>query len=261
MTKSGAKAVRVAVLLAVLAIVVVYAVRDIVTRRSRNEWQRTLDVALVVVTGPGTDASATDELRKRIPELARRLTAEFRRYRPAAPAPFAFVHYGPLPLGRAAPVVSGEGLGAAARYAWDLRAFTRDVDARAGVPTGGFDARLYLVVRPPTERAVVEGASEHGGRVGVAFAELDHDTVDLALIVAAHELFHTLGANDHYGPDGRALLPDGLAEPDLSPQFPQRKAEVMARNRPVSAASERRPESLDELGVGPATAREVGWIR
>lgn len=261
MTKAGAKAIRVAVLLAVLAIVLVYAAHDVIARRSRNEWQRTLDVAIVVVTEPGTDADATAELQRRTPELARRLRDEFRRYRPGAPAPFAFVHYGPVPLGRVAPVVSGEGLGAAARYAWDLRAFTRDVDARAGVPTGGFDARVYLVVRPPTEHAVVEGASEHGGRVGVARVELDHETVELALFVAAHELFHTLGANDHYGPDGRALLPDGLAEPELSPQFPQRRAEVMARNRPVSATSERRPESLDELGVGPATAREIGWSR
>jgi len=260
-TKSGAKALRVALLLAVLAIVLVYAAHDIAARRSRNEWQRTLDIALVVVTEPGTDASATAELRTRAPELARRLTAEFRRYRPGAPAPFAFVHYGPVPLERAVPVVSGDDLAAAAHYAWDQRAFTRDVDARAGVPTGGFDARLYLVVRRPTERSVVEGASEHGGRVGIARAELDHGTVDLALFVAAHELFHTLGASDHYGPDGRALLPDGLAEPELSPQFPQRKAEVMARNRPVSAASERRLESLEELGVGPATAREVGWSR
>jgi hypothetical protein len=241
--------------------VLVYAAHDVLARRSRTEWKRTLDVALVVVTEPGTDESATAELRSRTPELARRLTAEFRRFRPDAPAPFAFVHYGPVPLVHPVPVASGEGLAAAARYAWDLRGFTRDVDARAGVPTGGFDARLYLVVRRPTEHAVVEGASEQGGRVGIARAELDHETVDLALFVAAHELFHTLGASDHYGPDGRALVPDGLAEPALSPTFPQRKAELMARNRPVSASREERPESLDELGVGPSTAREIGWAR
>jgi hypothetical protein len=103
--------------------------------------------------------------------------------------------------------------------------------------------------------------SEHGGRVGIARAELDHDTVDLSLFVAAHELFHTLGADDHYDADGRVRLPDGLAEPELVPLFPQRRAEIMARNRPVSATTEERPISLDELGVGPATAREIGWLR
>jgi hypothetical protein len=103
--------------------------------------------------------------------------------------------------------------------------------------------------------------SEHGGRVGLALAELDADTVDTALFVAAHELFHTLGANDRYGPDGRALVPFGLAEPSLEPLYPQRYAEIMARNRPLSPTTEARPKSLDELRVGEATAREIGWAR
>jgi hypothetical protein len=254
------RALRLSVLFALLAAVVVYAVHDVRSRRARNEWRRTLDVALVVVTEPGVDASATAELRGHTPELARRLTAELRRYRPDAPAPFAFVVYGPVPLGRPLPTPSGEGLVADARYAWDLHGFTSDVDGRASVPSRGFDARLYLVVRPPTDQALVEGMSEHGGRVGIARAELDHDTVDLALFVAAHELFHTLGADDHYGADGRVRLPDGLAEPELVPSFPQRRAEIMARNRPVSATAEERLSTLEELGVGPATAREVGWM-
>lgn len=253
------RALRVGVLLAVLAAVVVYAVHDVRSRRARNEWRRTLDVALVVVTEPGVEATAAAELRGRTPELARRLREEMARYRPAATAPFAFVVYGPVSLAHALPVLGGEGLLEAARYAWDQRGFTHDVDERAGVPSRGFDARLYLVVRPPTDQALVEGTSEHGGRVGIARAELDHDTVDVALFVAAHELFHTLGAEDHYGPDGRVRLPDGLAEPALVPLFPQQRAEIMARNRPLSATVEKRPSTLDELGVGPSTAREIGW--
>jgi hypothetical protein len=86
------------------------------------------------------------------------------------------------------------------------------------------------------------------------------ETVDTALIVAAHELFHTVGAHDHYGPDGRALVPSGLAEPSRTPLYPQRSVEVMARNRPVSATDEARPLSLDELAVGETTAREIGWL-
>lgn len=254
------KTVRVALLLALLVAVVVYAVHDVLSRRARNAWDHTLDVALVIVTEPNVDVSATAELRRRAPDLARTLSEELRRYRPSAPPPFGFVFYGPVPLEHPLPAAPEDGMVAAARYTWDLRSFTADVDARAGVPSRGFDSRIYLVVRPPSERAVVEGLSQHGGRVGVARAELDHETVDLALFVAAHELFHTLGADDHYGADGRVLLPDGLAEPDLVPTFPQRRAEIMARNRPTSATSEERPDSLAELGVGPRTAREIGWL-
>jgi hypothetical protein len=252
--------VRVALLLAVLVSVVVYAVHDVLSRRARNAWDHTLDVALVVVTEPNVDAIATAELRRRTPDLARTLGDELRRYRPGAPSPFGFVFYGPVPLEQSLPAAPGDGIADALRYTWDLRRFTADVDERAGVPSRGFDSRIYLVVRPASERAVVEGLSQHGGRVGVARAELDHETVDLALFVATHELFHTLGADDHYGADGRVLLPDGLADPDLVPTFPQRRAEIMARNRPTSASTEERPSSLAELGVGPRTAREIGWI-
>jgi hypothetical protein len=251
---------RVAFLLAVLGIVALYAWHDRATRRERNEWRRTLDVALVVLTAPGVDQGSVDALRRRVPDLSRRLADELLRYKPGAPRPFDFTLYGPTELTEAPPEPGAESLTEAARYAWRLYQFTRDTDRRAGVPSRGFDSRIYLLVTPPSARAVVEGMSEHGGRVGVARTELDAESVDLALFVTAHELFHTLGALDHYGPDGRALFPDGLAEPDLVPQLPQRFAELMARNRPVSATSEERLTTLDELGVGPATAREIGWL-
>jgi hypothetical protein len=35
----------------------------------------------------------------------------------------------------------------------------------------------------------------------------------------------------------------------------------MARNRPVSPEEEDPPVSLEELAVGPTTAREIGWTR
>lgn len=84
---------------------------------------------------------------------------------------------------------------------------------------------------------------------------------DLTLFVVAHELMHTLGAGDRYDESGRTRIPDGLADPTLSPLYPQRAAEIMARNRVVSIApwKEVVPETLDELAVGPTTASEIGW--
>jgi hypothetical protein len=255
-----AYAFRVALLLGVLAVVVLYAVHDVTSRRERTTWRRTLDVALVIVLEPGVETAAVGALRRRVPELAALLGRELHRYRPDAPRPFDFVTYGPTDLEVPLPTARGEGVADAARYAWDLYRFTRDVDHRATVPSRGFDARLYLVLKRGTEQALVEGMSEHGGRVGIARAELDADSVDVALSVAAHELFHTLGAVDHYGPDGRALVPDGLVDPEQRPPYPQQRVEIMARNRPVSATGEARLESLAELGVGPSTARELSWL-
>ena len=253
------RAVRLGVLLALLAGVLLFAWHDVSRRRERNEWKRTLDVALIIVKDGRVDERALAGLRARVPELARRLRSELARYRPGAPAPFAFTTFGPANLGAELPGQPAEGLWGAVKHAHALHRFTRASDDTLAVPSRGFDARIYVVVRPATDQALVEGFSEHGGRIGIAFVELDPDTVDTALFVAAHELFHTLGATDRYGPDGRALVPDGLAEPHRVPLYPQQKAEVMARARPLSPNEEARPEVLDELAVGEVTAREIGW--
>jgi hypothetical protein len=251
----------VAVLLATLAIVALYAWHDVAERRARNEFKHTLSVALVIVNDGAVDAQALDALRARVPALERRLALEFQRYRPEGPEPFGFVVFGPVPEGTPPPASAGEGFAGMVRHALELWRFTRDVDARAFVPRRGFDARLYLVARPPADarRTFVEGASEQGGRIGVALVELDASMADFALFVAAHELLHTLGATDKYDSGGRSRIPEGLAEPTLVPRFPQRFAEVMAENRPIDATHEEPPTSLDQLRVGPLTAAEIGW--
>jgi hypothetical protein len=189
------------------------------------------------------------------------LNGEFQRYRPGALSPFAFVVFGPVPRVTPVPGPLKEGFTGLARHAFDVFRFSRDVDRRAALPPRGFDARLYLVVRPPAsaEQTFVEGQSEQGGRVGIALCELDDEMADFALFVAAHELFHTLSATDKYDANGRTLVPDGLADPLRVPRFPQEYAELMARNRPLDTVNETPPTSLAELRVGPRTAAEIGW--
>src|SRR5690606_21944059 len=129
--------------------------------------------------------------------------------------------------------------------------------------TAAYDSRIYLVVRPAEHQSVqfVEGYGEHGGRVGIVEVELSPSMLDLALAVAAHELMHTLGAEDKYDPSGNTLIPNGLAEPDARPRFPQRFVEIMARNRPISEMRQLPLEPIDQLAVGPLTAAEIGWSR
>jgi hypothetical protein len=253
--------VRVGFLLGVLALVALYAWKDVRDRRERNEFSRTLDVGLVLVTDGALDPADVELLKSRVPALEERLREAFESHRGSELVPFSFVVSGPVPLEEPLPVPA-DGLVAAARYAYQLHRFTRDVDARAGVSRGDLDSRIYLVLRSPSAHGIVEGMSEQGGRVGIALAELDASTVDISLFVAAHELFHTLGASDKYDPmTGSALMPDGLAEPGRVPRVPQRYVEVMARNRPIAPGREVRPESLDELWVGKETAWEIGWLR
>lgn len=255
--------VRVGLLLAALVLVVLYAIRDVRSRRARTEWDHTLSIALVLVEQRPLAAGVTPALRARVPSLEERMTSELHRHRPDAPTPFTFRFVGPVTYPDPPPTPDGDGIADLAAHAYRTWRWTQAVDGAAGESLSGYDSRIYLVARPPAseERQVVEGVSQDGGRIGIVSVELDADMADLALIVVAHELFHTLGATDKYDASGRIKVPEGLAEPQLRPVLPQRYAEIMARNRPVSVAEEKVPTRLDEIAVGLVTASEIGWLR
>ncbi len=81
-------------------------------------------------------------------------------------------------------------------------------------------------------------------------------------IVIAHELLHTFGAKDQYDrTTGLPNYPDGFADPQLSPLYPQQLAEIMAVKTPLSPTDARMPDGLQEERVGPATAAEIGWVK
>jgi hypothetical protein len=253
---------RVTVLLAILAVVLLWAWRDVRSRRERTTWERPLAVALVLVRQGRVDEAAVAVFRGRVSKLETRLTEERRRYRADAMHPFMFTFAGPVDVGESPPKTGSDGLIDAAKHAWAMWRWTVRVDEAARLESGAYDSRIYVVSRPPAsaEREMVEGESEEGGRIGIVEVELDDTMADFALFVATHELFHTLGATDKYDDAGRTLVPSGLAEPNREPRFPQAYAEVMARNRPVGPGIEVPPESLDELAVGPTTARQIGWV-
>jgi hypothetical protein len=273
---------RVAVLLFVLASVLLFAWNDARSRRARKDWDHTLQIAVVLLrAGPVAD-DALDALRARASALEGRLQDELHRYRPGAPAPFAFTVAGPVDVASGPPRDAIDGVVDLVAHTFRMWRYVRVVDRRAGIAPRAFDARIYVTARTATHtfRQNVEGASKENGRIGTVDVEFDPDPTadrvgmaDFALFVVAHEVMHTLGATDKYDATGRVLLPDGLAEPDREPLWPQRFAEVMARNRPIyrrsgagSAAGEPAdeevvPESLNELAVGKKTAEEIGWAR
>jgi len=255
--------IRIALFAAVLAVVLLWAWNDVRRRKARTEWKQTVQVALVLLRQGPVDPAALAELKSRTRDLEARLNEEMIRHRKTSePRPFAFTVYGPIDVSAGPPRPEGEGLGQLARYAWDSWQYFRDADQRAAVEWRAADSRIYLVLRPPRSegKKSVEGQSEQGGRVGSVEVEIDSSMVDFALFVATHELLHTLGATDKYDATGRARLPDGLPEPERAPLYPQVAAEIMARNRVIAPGQERPPDTLAELSVGPATAREIGWL-
>src|SRR4051812_44700124 len=248
--------IRLWVLVAVLAGTVLWAWRDVRSRRARTEWRRPLEVSVALVELGQVDHASLIALGRSFPALESRIAAEYRRFGGALARPVSFTTFGPVSVDRPPPTDPDGGIMSLARHAYEQWRWTRAVDRGSRLDSGSFDSRIYVVVRAPGDatRSWVEGSSEHGGRVGVARIELERSTVGLALFVVTHELFHTLGASDKYDEQGRAQIPAGLVEPERVPLYPQRFAEVMTRNLVLAPGVERPPESIGELGVGSETA-------
>jgi hypothetical protein len=178
----------------VLGGVLLWAANDWWGRKQRRAWTRPLRIALVLVEREPLERETLDALTARAFQLERRLKQEFERHGGTGVEPFAIMVKGPIVASKDPPRLTEEGLPALVRHTFALWRWTRDLDQRAELPWRGYDSRIYLVLkRPRGEVAFVEGESEDGGRVGVAQADLDRGTLDFALFVAAHELFHTLG--------------------------------------------------------------------
>lgn len=239
-----------------------WGAHDWSARRARTSWQRPLRVALVLVEREPMPPATLALLTSRIFELEHRLEEEYTRYTGRTGRPIEIVVRGSGTVETPPPTLRGDGPLDLALHSARLWRWTSERDSRAKLEWLGYDSRIYLVLKPTdlVGTAFVEGESEDGGRVGIAQADIGPDSLDFALFVAAHELLHTLGAGDKYGAAGEALFPQGFAEPERAPLFPQPGAEVMARNVPIAAGRERPPESLSELYVGETTAREIGWL-
>jgi len=254
--------VRVAVLLLVLAAVAGWAWDRLGARRARTAWDRPVAVAVLVLgeAAPGS----VEALSGALGALAVSFAGDMARLRGPGPAPFEFEVVGPLAPERLPPTGPPEpGPIARVAHALDLwRAARAAHEAAPGFEPDAYDVRIYLVAQPagPGGRLFVEGLGELGGEVGIVRASLDWREPLLAAAAVAHEVLHCLGASDKYDGMGHAVEPAGLADPDLVPPYPQRRAEIMVGEVPLAPGRGRLPESAAEVAVGPVTAAEIGWV-
>ena len=97
------------------------------------------------------------------------------------------------------------------------------------------------------------------GLLGIVHAFASDQQKKQNNVVIAHELLHTVGATDKYDAAGNPVVPDGLANPDRNPRYPQRHAEIMAGTVALSATKSKMASSLKRCVVGEKTALELGW--
>lgn len=118
--------------------------------------------------------------------------------------------------------------------------------------------KLFVLYHAPEDGVALEHSlGLQKGLIGVVHAFADPRQTQQNNIVIAHELLHTLGATDKYGPEGRPIYPQGYAEPELPQGMPRREAEIMA-GRYVNAVGRMvMPPSLEQCVIGAMTAREI----
>ena len=121
------------------------------------------------------------------------------------------------------------------------------------------DVRIFVRYHSPETEFVLESSvGLQKGMVGVVNAFASRRYAGSNNVIIAHEFLHTLGATDKYNPaDGLPSYPDGYAEPELEPRFPQRYAEIMGGRIALSEEDAMIPKSLRYVVIGAETATEI----
>jgi hypothetical protein len=148
----------------------------------------------------------------------------------------------------------------AAVWSLRMRFWAWRVDARPGPAP---DIKLFVLYHDPAlSPAVPHSLGVQKGLFAVAHVFADPAMQGSNDTVIAHELLHTLGATDKYDlRTNQPTQPDGYAEPDRQPLYPQSLAELMGGRIPVSSTQSTTPESLQQVIVGAKTASEIGWSK
>jgi len=231
-------------------------------RFSTTRWQRTVFVGAFPVSADASPVT-TDYLAQldqgKIDEVSDFLKAEARRYGVGADEPIELQLYPALAV---APPALDSGASVFARIVWSLR--LRYYRYRAlGAASPRPQIALFLLYHDPAlAPRLPHSAGLQRGLTAVVHLFASRSQEAQNRIVIAHELLHTFGATDEYDLDtGLPKYPDGFADPQLVPRYPQQLAEIMAVRVPLSATEARMPETLEDERVGPTTAREIGWVR
>jgi len=252
-----AKALRIAALLFVLASVAVGAWQK---RTLTTQWKRTLDVVIYPINADGREATAAYlaslERAAFVPivDFARR---EAQRYGMGLDHPID-VKLGPRVASIPPAMPAGRTTLEIMLWSLQLRFWAWRHDAYPGPRP---DVRVFALYFDPALTPRLEhsvGLKE--GLIGIARVFAAAHMTNENNVVIAHEILHTFGATDKYDrATGQPAVPDGLADPQQIPLYPQQMAEIMGGRIALSASRAETPPSLDLAVIGPRTAAEINW--
>jgi hypothetical protein len=231
-------------------------------RARTTSWDRTLWVAVYPIAADSNstvDAYIGGLSVDTFAPIAEFVRREAERYNVKAEEPVRVLLYDRL---EEMPPALKPGTGFLGRALWSLRlrywAWGAGSEQKKAPP----HIKVFVLYHDPAvATSVPHSVGLQKGLVGVVHAFADARMTGANNVVIAHELLHTLGALDKYGPDNRPIFPFGYADPEQNPRYPQARTEIMAGRRMLSESDMDMPENLSSVVVGPQTAREIGWTK
>jgi len=123
------------------------------------------------------------------------------------------------------------------------------------------DIQLYVLYYDPNNIThIPHSVGLAKGQIGIVHAFSKYQYNQSNNIIIAHELMHTVGASDKYDLEtNQPIYPDGYADPDKFPRYPQQRATLMGGRIPTSDNHSVMPQSLNNTIIGPNTAAEIHW--
>lgn len=253
------KRLRIAILLFVLIIVILSTVSD---RIYSTDWDNSLRVVVLPINADGS-AVAERFVREMdaasVAPLEAFFTEEAAQYGVALEQPVRFT-LGP-PQRELPPMIDpGSSVPTVMLWSLRLRYYSWRIIRELRGPTP--DVGLFVLFHDPQRSPSLQHSlGLQKGLVGVVNVFAARHMAGSNDVVIAHELLHTLGATDKYDEHDQPIHPQGYAEPEREPLYPQRFAELMGGRIPLAANRAETPESLDRVLVGPLTAAEIGWTK
>lgn len=253
------KAVRVTILLFILVIV---GSVTWVTKYRALKWDKSLDVVIYPINADKSDVTRTyiaSLQRETFQPIASLMQEEAKRYGVVSDEPVRVWLAPELDAIPPAPPVGGN-VFSIMTWSLKLRYWASQNDHFERTKP---NIRLFALFHDPARTPVLaHSLGLEKGMLGVANVFASRRQAGSNNVVLAHEMLHTLGATDKYDLQTTLpIFPDGYAEPNKNPRYPQESAEIMGGRIPVNAARAEIPDDLAQCTVGAATARELKWLK
>lgn len=232
------------------------------TRTDSTDWEEPLWVLVYPINADHSKASDS-YIRNREPDRFTAIERFFRQqgrgYGLELEQPVTIHVATPLSILPPSPPLAG-GTFSVMWWSLKLRYWVWKVERQQSEPHA--DIKVFVLYHDPKQtHSLPHSLGLQKGLIGVVYGFAAPHMSESNNVIIAHEIMHTVGAKDKYDPSSSLpVYPDGYAEPNLKPRYPQLKAEIMGGRIPLGPNDAQIPRSLKQVMVGQQTAIEIGWL-